>query len=124
MAETSNSERREPKSRQTSAGRRTRAGVAGVRGKTQAKQSEASRLTPLVIAGASVGVAAIAALALAAAKNRKRSRRAKPEGPSFVGTLVRTTAISAARVLTTHFIQSKFAPHLPASAHHAHESAV
>ena len=121
MAEASNTERREPKTRDGAA-RRTRANTHGSRSKTQAKSP--SKLTPFIIAGASVGVAALAALALAANHNRRRPRRAKPEEPSFIGTLLRTTALSAARVLTTHLVQNKLLPNLPASIRSSDEAAL
>jgi hypothetical protein len=106
MSETSNGVRRETKTREGGQSRKTRSGA----GRSRTKQTTAatSPLTPFIIAGASVGVAAIAALALASRRTRRRN--VKPEGPSFLGTLLRTTAISAARVLTTHLIQNKLAP--------------
>lgn len=115
MSETSNGVRRETKTREGGQSRRTRSSAA--RSRTQPKQTTAatSSLTPFIIAGASVGVAAIAALALAS--RRTRRRRVKSEGPSFIGTLLRTTALSAARVLTTHLIQNKLAPTLSGPAH-------
>lgn len=71
----------------------------------------------MLIAGGAIGVAVVAAVAIAAMRERKPRRKRSSE-PSFLGTLVRTTLISAARVLTTQLVERKVA-RLPVTHHDA-----